>query len=76
MSRGIQVPVTIGFDRHRAIGHMRVDADQLPGEGTYLFAIQGLVQTRAGLKTFELTEVSVLSDRDVQKYLDAKKGGK
>ena len=48
MTRGIQVPVTLGFDRHRAIGTLRVDADLLPPEGTYMFSIAGTVTVQTG----------------------------
>jgi len=73
MPRGIQVPVTIGFDRHKAIGTLRVDADQLPIGGDYFFSIRGKVTPRNGIKKFEIEEISILLDSDVQKVLDAKK---
>ena len=79
MTRGIQVPVTIGFDRHRAIGTLRVDADLLPPEGNYMFSIAGTVTPRDGVKHFELSEVTVLSDKDCLKVLQARQkpgGGK
>jgi hypothetical protein len=79
MTRGIQVPVTIGFDRHRAIGTLLVDADLLPPEGNFMFSIAGTVTPRKGVKTFELAEITVLSDADVLKVLQAKQkpgGGK
>jgi len=75
MPRGIQVPVTIGFDRHKAIGMLRVDADSLPAEGNFVFSVRGRVTPRGGVKKFELEEVSVLSDSDFQKVLDSKKKG-
>ena len=72
MTRGIQVPVTIGFDRHRAIGTLSVDADLLPPEGTYMFSIAGTVTPRGGVKAFELAEITVLSDADCIKVLHAR----
>ena len=80
MTRGIQVPVTIGFDRHRAIGTLRVDADLLPEGENFVFAVKGQINHREKTKKFELLEVSVLSDAEFMEYLDAqtkpKKGGK
>ena len=80
MTRGIQVPVTIGFDRHRAIGSLRVDADLLPAGENYVFAIKGQLNHREKVKHFELLEVSVVTDEDFLDYLTAKKpkekGGK
>ena len=79
MSRGVQVPVTIGFDRHRAIGIMRIDVDQLPTNEHYVFMVGGTVNQREKVKTFELQEISVLSDADALKYLHSRQkpgGGK
>ena len=73
MAKGVQIPVTIGFDRHKTIGMLRIDADQLPKTAGYVFAIGGSVLHD---KTFELQEISVLSDKDFAKVLESKKGGK
>jgi hypothetical protein len=79
MAKGVKIPITIGFDRHRCIGLAHVDLDLLPKDEHYVFMIGGTVNSRMKEKVFELTEISVLSDADAYKVLFSRQkpgGGK
>ncbi len=75
-------PVTVGYDHSAEIGKISLDVDKLPTRAAYCFAIMGSVGymhyepdakskrgARVVLDDFELTEVSLIPDKDYYTYL-------
>lgn len=72
----IKLPVTVGYDPDKVIGHIRVNQAALPQQPNYVFAVGGIAHDSRVewdeslgrqvnvITDFELTEITLLPERE------------
>lgn len=65
------IPITIGFDQDKIIGHAEIDLDLVPKDMEYVFSIGYRVDLKDTSKN-ELKQIGLIRDEDFVRYLKNK----